>query len=409
MADFENAPPELLDALEEIVSELEPLEGNSLFVLVDNRTNARYFECHIKGSKLVALATTDVPLDPEEQPEYRANREIVENAHAFEIMKDDATKRRSFSNLVTEYTKEYDESHPLKVIGGQHRFAAIREALVSGVDEYHGLKIYLALDTDQRLDVQLISNTNIAISGDLFDRMQETVQGPQLRDWCQTTGLLPKGEDFADRRLRGGPISVQAARTFISNYFRGKSIDPVKFDKTDTTPSLCPTGERDADWDVLKKSHPNLWKDSKLIEAGTEFAALIAAQRAAFAGKKPRPKPDYPVKAMNPAILSAWAFVAGALHNNPTRLKRHFALRSVAGKDPLNAAELAKGRHKTDPENYRGLGYRTEPRERGRFVELFYLQAEKGMGISKALIDLAIKVYHAKQAQLEVIKATGEE
>jgi hypothetical protein len=36
---------------------------------------------------------------------------------------------------------------------------------------------------------------------------------------------------------------------------------------------------------------------------------------------------------------------------------------------------------------------------------LFFLQAEKGQGISKPLIDLAIKKYHAKQAVLEVQEA----
>jgi hypothetical protein len=71
----------------------------------------------------------------------------------------------------------------------------------------------------------------------------------------------------------------------------------------------------------------------------------------------------------------------------------------------LNAAALAKGRHKTDAENYRGLGYRTDAKERGRFVELFYLQAEKGEGITTKLIELAIKKYHAKQAVLDVKRA----
>ncbi len=93
------------------------------------------------------------------------------------------------------------------------------------------------------------------------------------------------------------------------------------------------------------------------------------------------------------------------LHENPTRLQRHFNLKDSKGKDPLHAAALAKGPHKTDPDNYRGLGYRTDPKERGRFVELFYSQTEKGDGINSALIDLAIKKYHAKLAALEVAAA----
>ena len=68
----------------------------------------------------------------------------------------------------------------------------------------------------------------------------------------------------------------------------------------------------------------------------------------------------------------------------------------------MNAAALAKGKHKTDPDNYRGLGYRSDAKERGRFAELFFLQAERGEGIKKSIVDLAIAKYHAKQAMLEV-------
>jgi hypothetical protein len=35
-------------------------------------------------------------------------------------------------------------------------------------------------------------------------------------------------------------------------------------------------------------------------------------------------------------------------------------------------------------------------------VELFYIQTDKGDGITGPLVDLAIKKYHAKQAVLEV-------
>ena len=108
---------------------------------------------------------------------------------------------------------------------------------------------------------------------------------------------------------------------------------------------------------------------------------------------------------MNLAVISAWAFVAGMLQKNEKRLKRHYVLAETAGRDPLNANALARGRHRTDPENYRGLGYRTDTKERGRFVELFFLQAESGNGINAATIDAAIKQYHAKQAHLDAIRA----
>jgi hypothetical protein len=131
--------------VEAFLKVFQPLEANDVFhVFVDARTNAHYCECHIPASKLVPLCTTDVSLDPEEQPEYRANREIVTSHMAFERMQQDAKQRRSFSNLVTEFTTEYDSDHPLKIIGGQHRYQAIKEALEAGVDEYHGVKVYFA-------------------------------------------------------------------------------------------------------------------------------------------------------------------------------------------------------------------------------------------------------------------------
>jgi len=108
---------------------------------------------------------------------------------------------------------------------------------------------------------------------------------------------------------------------------------------------------------------------------------------------------------VNYSILSSWAYIAGLLQNNDTRLKRHYKLCYVENTDPLNASALAKGRHKTDPENYRGLGTRTDKKERGRLVEVFYLQADKGNGITQRLVDLGIKKYHAKLANLEVIEA----
>jgi hypothetical protein len=114
---------------------------------------------------------------------------------------------------------------------------------------------------------------------------------------------------------------------------------------------------------------------------------------------------DFADKALNFAVLSAWAYVAGVLHDNRTRQKRHFDLRKKPSGDPLNAPALAKGRHKTDPENYRGLGYRTDAKERGRMAELFFLQAENGSQITRANVDLAVKKYHAKEAQLEVSRA----
>jgi hypothetical protein len=393
--------------LEEIDADLDPYERSERLahcVFQDDRTGAYFCECHVKASKIVEVGTTDVPLDPNDQGEYRANRLVVEDAYAFRVMKDDAKRGRHFSNIVAEYTKEFDATHPLKIIGGQHRFEALNEALTQGIDNYHGLKIYLGLTMDQRLDAQLISNTNIATSSDLFDRMQETYKGPQLRDWCQRVGLLAAGEDFSDKAGRGVAITVRMARTFITNYFRGKAAVGGDFERTDTTPVLSPSGQIDEAWDALRDGTPGLWDDADLQRAGREFSRLIQAQRGAFEGRNPKPPVDRPEKAMNAAVLSAWAYVAGLLSGNEVRLTRHYALSVTAGRDPLNAVELSRARHRTDPDTYRGLGFRTDPKERGRMVELFYLQAEDGAGISKRGIELAIAKYHAKQAQLEVVK-----
>src|SRR5882672_3197992 len=144
------------------------------------------------------FGTTDVPLDPEEQGEYKANRDIEEGSVAFQKMKDDAKQKRSFSNIVAEWRRDSDSDSPLKIIGGQHRFEAIRHAVESEVDVFHGVKVYFDLDMAQRLDVQLISNTNIDISGDLIDRLRETAKGSALRDWCQNVGLLENGQQFAE-------------------------------------------------------------------------------------------------------------------------------------------------------------------------------------------------------------------
>ncbi len=374
-SDLESQVKDVTSSVQEFARRCEPLEYQHLYLLVDARTLARYCECHIKADKLVPNGTIDVPLDPEEQPEYRANREIIEDHVAFERMKEDAAARRTFSNIVAEFSLAFDEEHPIKVIGGQHRFTAIQEALAGDINEYHGVKVYFDLDPDQRLDLQLISNTNIAVSTDLFDRMQETLAGPDLRDWCQAVGLLQKGQDFADKRDRSRPVTVRAARTFISNYFRGRQVDPKTFDSTDTTPVICKTGVQDVEWEKIKGQHKGMWRDMKLQAAGKAFAQLIQAQRNALLpesgkGKRKPSNIDYAEKALNFAVLSSWAYTAGMLSANQVRLDRHFALKDQRTKDPLNAAALARGRHKSDPENYRGLGYRTDAKERGRFVEL---------------------------------------
>src|ERR1035441_10365946 len=89
--------------LEAFVKNCQPLEQASLHLLADCCTDALFCECQIRASILVKNGTVDVPLDPEEQAEYRANRELVEDHVAYERMRNDALSGRAYSNLVIEY------------------------------------------------------------------------------------------------------------------------------------------------------------------------------------------------------------------------------------------------------------------------------------------------------------------
>lgn len=406
---FLNCPSELIpmqqkivEAVNKFTSDFPLLESETFYILVDRRTNAFFSECHIPAENLIESGTIDVPLDPENQPEFRANREFQEDHTAYKQMLEDAKKNRMFSNIVCEFNTSYQSEKPIKIIGGQHRFLAIEDAFKSGVNEYHGIKIYFLLDKEQRLDVQIISNTNIAVATDLLDRLFETSKGPELLNWCHQVGLLDAGEQFADKKQRGSQISVRGARTFILNYFQGKKIEDKKFDLSDTTPTIAKTGVIDDAWETLR-NQPGVWKDKELLEAGKQFSILHNAQKDYF--KNNVKQGEYSEKAISYSMIGAWAFVAGVLYKNKIRLHRHYELSNVKSPDPLAANLLAKAKHKTDPDNYRGLGTRTDSKDRGRLAELFFLHAEKGGGFTKPMIDLAIKKYHAKQSNLEVAEA----
>lgn len=71
------ASEKIENIIKEFASQFQPLEtGSCLLLLTDKRTGASFCECHIKGNALVSMGTIDAPLDPEDQPEYRANRDI---------------------------------------------------------------------------------------------------------------------------------------------------------------------------------------------------------------------------------------------------------------------------------------------------------------------------------------------
>ncbi len=402
-------PSPIQSIVKEFAQKCLPIEKN-IYVFADEKTGAYYTECHMFASNLLKLCTIDVPLDPDEQEEYRANREIVSDNVAFDQMKIDAKEKRTFSNIVAEYDISHIPRYPIKIIGGQHRYIAIKEAHSKVINAHHGLKIYFDLTKDQRLDVQLISNTNIAVSADLYDRLQETATGPELRKWCQGVSFLDAGKDFSAKRERGSAINVRSVRSFILSYYSGKSVEPSQnFENTDTTPPVCRTGRPDPDWEHLRKGNSDMWADEGLRKAAEEFVLLDQSQLTTI---EKMYKQDHKIplvyvgKALTFSVMTAWAYVAGILQNNQVRLQRHYDLRNTTTeRDPLNAAAMADGRHKSDPSNYRGLGTRSDTKERGRCVELFYLQAEKGTGITPAIVDAAIKRHFAKQAKLEQLQA----
>ncbi len=407
---FLNVPKLFIDKEEGITKELEEflnkfkiLETDSVHVLCDAKTNAFFCKCHISAKDLIQSGTIDVPLDPDSQPDYRANREANIEHSAFQKMVEDAINKRTFSNIVCEYNSSYQKDKPIKIIGGQHRYLAIETAGKQGINEYHGIKIYFHLDKAQRLDVQLISNTNIAVSTDLLDRMFETAKGPELRNWAQKVGFLDTMEDFTDKKQKGSKMSVRGARTFIINYYKGKHVIDKDFDKTETIPLIAKTGTIDEDWEKIRETK-EIWIDKELESAAKEFSKLNTAQTNFFKLRK-KEASEFAEKAISYPVLASWSYVAGVLSKNKVRLTRHFELSKITKTDPLEASLLAKAKHKTDPDNYRGLGTRTDVKDRGRLAELFFLQAEKGGGFNKSLIDLAIKKYHAKLSQLEVQEA----
>jgi len=139
-------PDHYVDDIASFVALFKPLEKDSLTLLKDHRTQAVFIECHIPASKIAALGTTDVPLDADASPDYRANRDVVADHAAFEQMRNDALEGRRFSNIVAEFVE--GDSQPLKIIGGQHRYEAIREALEQDVNVECVIRGHPATDSE---------------------------------------------------------------------------------------------------------------------------------------------------------------------------------------------------------------------------------------------------------------------
>jgi hypothetical protein len=306
-----------------------------------------------------------------------------------------------------EYNTEYSPELPLKVWGGQHRVKAISNAY-SKSDRYHGFRIFFGLNKDQRTEVALISNTNIAVSNDTFDRMiEETMFGDVLRKWCQQVGFLNENEDFPDVGSRSEKITVKKARSFVVNFYlgqkRGRELKSSELDRNVYEPYLAETGIRikegeriaiDDDYDRVMSTN-NILLDDELLTAGKRFLALHNAQYRAVTDTKTRikNKKGYRNKAFVESVLCGWSYIAGLLQSHPHRLENHYRIPKTSSKvrDPLNAEEMSKYKHEKDEPTYRGLGTRSAPRDRQRVAQLFLAKSlASNVLIDEKFMDKAV-------------------
>lgn len=376
-----------------------------LVLLLDKRSEAYYLICHLDSKWLVNGADTDAVLDPEETEDYKLNREIYTDNYAYQLMEADAIKGRSFEDIVIEYDTSYKTAKPLKVFGGQHRIKAIIEASKQGVSSIHGVRVYFDLSVEQRVNIAMVNNTSIAVSNDLLDRMQEEWLGANLRNWCQSVGLLGQDQNFADRRSPEGVPTVRVARTLVINFFLGRQ---ARKDLRLGTPVICNSGAGvDDQYRRVRKSMS--WSDSDLMTMGKEFTALHKLQRQQILGRSKDKHIEFANKAIHPCVAASWAYAAGYFQNSPA-LNTHYALPGScsAQSDPLNADVLLRAKLKgVDTDAYRGLGARMSSDELGRMLQVFILHAESASkpGINKKLAEAAIKTYEAQKAAMRAEKA----
>ena len=355
-----------------------------VFIYQDGVKKSYYIRCTISGETMSKVISLDARLDPQNGETFRNNRELLLAHNAFLRMRADAENEREFNDIMAEYITSYLPEKPLKVWGGQHRSRAIIDVfLKKKISRYHGFRVYFCLSKEQRTELALISNTNIAVSNDLFDRqLEETLMGPHLRKWCTKVGLLKPCEDFPDVGSRAERITTQNARSFIVNYFKGKQsgeqLNGEQLDRNVYEPYLCQSGIfLDEEYRKLTEQiGSTLWVDKGLIEAGKAFARLHMAQYEAIKKSKSNYR-SFRMKALTPSVLSAWSYVAGLLQSHPSRLPVHLTVPQPpkGAPDPLNAEEMSKFRYYQDIETYRGLGTRSVLKDRQRMAQVFLARA----------------------------------
>lgn len=394
---------EVLQAVQNFVDSLDCLEkkkDSQIFIHQDGVKKSYYIRCCLSGETISNRIDLDARLDPQSTDTFRDNRELLLTHNTFRRMSHDADNEREFNDIIAEYNIGYSPEKPLKIWGGQHRSRAIQDAYrKKNVTRYHGFRIYFCLTKEQRSELALVSNTNIAVSNDLFDRqLEETMIGPHLRDWCVEVGLLGQNEDFPDVGSRSDKITTQGARSFVVNFFKGKDkgdqVNPDKLDYNIYEPYLCKSGVvLDEEYQkLIDEKAGTLWSDAKLKEAGIAFSSLHHAQYEAIKQSKHNTK-SFRMKALTPAILSSWSYVAGLLQSHPARFKNHLTVPPSArgAPDPLNAYEMSKYKHDQDLPTYRGIGTRSDLKERQRIAQIFLARSlAEGTPIDKSLISKAV-------------------
>ena len=391
---IENSVQEFLD----LVRTLEENTQAPIVVFQDGKSEAYYIKCTIKAADAAKLADTNAKLNVESDEAFRANRELLLENKTYMKMKEDAKEGREFNDIIVEYSTIYIPEKPLKVWGGQHRIHAIIHA-GNKPSRYHGFRVYFGLSRVQRTEVALISNTNISVSNDTFDRMvEETIFGDVLRIWCQRVNLIPADKDFPDVGSKAELITVKLARTFIINFYMGKeskvNLGSESLDERCYEPYVAASGiNADPLYEKIV-SERNILEDESLLEAGLEFARLHETQRnAVINSSRIRNRKPFRNKALVVSVLCGWSFVAGLLQLNPERLSNHFRIPKTSAKipDPLNAEEMSNFHHNTDKPTYRGLGTRESIEERRRLAHLFLTRSVDEAAITKKLMNDAVR------------------
>lgn len=407
-AEKNNETEKLVFAFHQKVNTLESKHQMPTIIYQDGASGAYYIKCSLLASDATRLCDLNAKLDVGGPEGYRANRQLFIKHLTYQRMESDAKRGREFNDIIVEYNTQYNNDIPLKVWGGQHRIKAISNAYTKS-NRYHGFRIYFNLSKEQRTEVALISNTNIAVSNDTFDRMiEETIFGGALRKWCQNVGFLDSKEDFPDVGSRAEKITVKKSRSFVVNFYlgqeRGREFPSSSdLDKNVYEPYLAETGVKagvaqeiavDLTYQRVMDEH-DILKDEALLTAGKRFLALHNAQQRAISDPNTTVKKikGYKNKAFVESVLCGWSYVSGLLQSHPNRLENHYRIPKTSSKipDPLNAEEMSKYKHDKDEATYRGLGTRSALRDRQRLAQLFlYKSLEDNVLIDQKFMNKAV-------------------